>query len=72
VALYHDQGLIPLKTIALDESVNITLGLPIIRSSVDHGTAYDIAGRGEARPGSMKAAIRMAAEMIRHDRNTGK
>jgi len=56
----------------MDESVNITLGLPIVRTSVDHGTAYDIAGRGQANPGSMKAAIRLAADMIRHDRNTGK
>ena len=68
VALYHDQGLIPLKTVALDESVNITLGLPIVRTSVDHGTAYDIAGRGEANPGSMKAAIRLAVDMVRRDR----
>jgi len=72
VALYHDQGLIPLKTVALDESVNITLGLPIVRTSVDHGTAYDIAGRGQANPGSMKAAIRLAADMIRHDRKAPK
>jgi 4-hydroxythreonine-4-phosphate dehydrogenase len=69
VAMYHDQGLIPLKTVAFDEAVNMTLGLPTIRTSVDHGTAYDIAGRDAANPGSMKAAIRMAVEMVRHDRN---
>jgi 4-hydroxythreonine-4-phosphate dehydrogenase len=64
VALYHDQGLIALKTVAFDSSVNITLGLPVVRTSPDHGTAYDIAGRGEADPRSMKAAIRMAAAMV--------
>jgi len=65
VAMYHDQGLIAVKTIAFEESVNITLGLPIVRTSVDHGTGYDIAGRGEADPTSMKAAIRLAAQMVR-------
>jgi 4-hydroxythreonine-4-phosphate dehydrogenase len=64
VAMYHDQGLIALKTVAFEDSVNITLGLPVVRTSVDHGTAYDIAGRGEADPRSMKAAIRMAAAMV--------
>jgi len=64
VAMYHDQGLIPLKTVAFEESVNVTLGLPIVRTSVDHGTAYDIAGRGQADPRSMKAAVRMAADMV--------
>ena len=68
VALYHDQGLIALKTVAFDSSVNITLGLPIVRTSPDHGTAYDIAGRGEANPESMKQAIRLAAEMLRRSR----
>ncbi|MCX5656383.1 MAG: 4-hydroxythreonine-4-phosphate dehydrogenase PdxA [Planctomycetota bacterium] len=72
VAMYHDQGLIPLKTVAFDEAVNMTMGLPTIRTSVDHGTAYDIAGRDAANPGSMKAAIRMAVEMIRHDRKIAK
>lgn len=65
VAMYHDQGLIPLKTVAFDSSVNITLGLPTVRTSPDHGTAYDIAGRGIANPESMKQAIRLAVEMIR-------
>ncbi len=62
-AMYHDQGLIPLKLLHFTDAVNITLGLPIIRTSVDHGTAYDLAGTGQAHPGSLKAAIFMAAEM---------
>jgi 4-hydroxy-L-threonine phosphate dehydrogenase PdxA len=61
--MYHDQGLIPLKLLHFSNAVNVTLGLPIIRTSVDHGTAYDIAGRGIADPSSLKAAIRMAAEI---------
>jgi len=63
VAMYHDQGLIPLKLLHFSDAVNITLGLPIIRTSVDHGTAYDIAGTGKADPSSLKAAIRMAVSM---------
>jgi len=63
VAMYHDQGLIPLKLLHFSDAVNVTLGLPIIRTSVDHGTAYDIAGTGKADPSSLKAAIRMAAAM---------
>jgi 4-hydroxythreonine-4-phosphate dehydrogenase len=63
VALYHDQGHIPMKLVAFEHAVNVTLGLPIIRTSVDHGTAYDIAGKGIADPGSMKAAIRLAVTM---------
>jgi 4-hydroxythreonine-4-phosphate dehydrogenase len=58
---YHDQALIPLKTLYFDDGVNITLGLPIVRTSPDHGTAFDIAGKGIAEPGAMIAAIRMAA-----------
>jgi 4-hydroxythreonine-4-phosphate dehydrogenase len=65
VAMYHDQGLIPLKMLHFDDAVNITLGLPIIRTSVDHGTAYDLAGTGNASEKSLLAAIRMAAGMIR-------
>jgi 4-hydroxythreonine-4-phosphate dehydrogenase len=64
-AMYHDQGLIPLKLLHFMDAVNVTLGLPIIRTSVDHGTAYDLAGTGQAHPGSLKAAILMAAEMAR-------
>jgi 4-hydroxythreonine-4-phosphate dehydrogenase len=63
VCMYHDQGLIPLKLMHFDDGVNVTLGLPIIRTSVDHGTAYDLAGTGTASAKSMTAAIRMAAEM---------
>lgn len=61
MCLYHDQALIPLKTLHFDDGVNTTLGLPIVRTSPDHGTAFDIAGRGLAEPGAMIAAIRMAA-----------
>jgi 4-hydroxythreonine-4-phosphate dehydrogenase len=62
VCMYHDQGLIPFKLLHFTDGVNTTLGLPIIRTSVDHGTAYDIAGSGKADPGSLIAAITMAAE----------
>lgn len=60
VAMYHDQGLIPLKTLAWDRAVNMTVGLPIVRTSPDHGTAYDIAGKNQADAGSMKAAMELA------------
>ncbi len=63
IAMYHDQALIPIKTLAFDEGVNVTLGLPFIRTSPDHGTAFDIAGRELARPDSLIAALRMAAEL---------
>ncbi len=63
ICMYHDQALIPIKTIAFDEAVNLTLGLPFVRTSPDHGTAFDIAGTGKARPASLIAAIRMAARM---------
>jgi 4-hydroxythreonine-4-phosphate dehydrogenase len=63
VCMYHDQGLIPFKMVHFSDGVNVTLGLPIVRTSVDHGTAYDIAGTGKADPGSLVAAIRMAAEL---------
>lgn len=61
--MYHDQALIPVKTIAFDETVNVTLGLPFVRTSPDHGTALDIAGSGKARPDSLIAAIRLAADL---------
>jgi len=64
IAMYHDQGLIPVKLIDFDESVNVTLGLPIIRTSPDHGTAYDIAGKGIARAISMQRAFALAFEML--------
>jgi 4-hydroxythreonine-4-phosphate dehydrogenase len=63
VCMYHDQGLIPLKLLHFDDGVNVTLGLPIIRTSVDHGTAYNLAGTGTASEMSLVAAIRMAAQM---------
>lgn len=63
VAMYHDQGLIPIKMLAFDSAVNLTLGLPVIRTSVDHGTAFDIAGTNSADPGSMRAAIRLAVDL---------
>jgi 4-hydroxythreonine-4-phosphate dehydrogenase len=66
VAMYHDQGLIPVKLAHFHEAVNVTLGLPIIRTSVDHGTAYDIAGTGTAHAGSLEAAVELAARMARH------
>jgi 4-hydroxythreonine-4-phosphate dehydrogenase len=66
IAMYHDQGLIPIKTVAFDEAVNITLGLPLVRTSPDHGTALDLAGTGKASTGSFLAALRMA------DRLTGR
>jgi 4-hydroxythreonine-4-phosphate dehydrogenase len=65
VALYHDQGLIPLKLLHFDKAVNLTMGLPFIRTSVDHGTAFDIAGKGLAKPDSLAAAVKMAAAFIR-------
>jgi len=63
LAMYHDQALIPVKTIAFDETVNVTLGLPFIRTSPDHGTAFDLAGTGRARPESFLAALAMAERM---------
>ncbi|WP_137681430.1 4-hydroxythreonine-4-phosphate dehydrogenase PdxA [Aurantiacibacter suaedae] len=63
LAMYHDQALVPLKTLDFDEGVNVTLGLPIVRTSPDHGTAFDIAGKGVARPQAMIAAIRMAGQI---------
>jgi 4-hydroxythreonine-4-phosphate dehydrogenase len=65
VAMYHDQGLVPLKMIGFENGVNWTLGLPFIRTSPDHGTAYDIAGQGKASPSSMRAAIRLAKQLSR-------
>ncbi len=64
LAMYHDQGLIPVKLTGFGESVNVTLGLPVVRTSVDHGTAYDIAGKGVANTGSFKEAVRLALELL--------
>jgi len=66
ICMYHDQALIPLKTLDFDGGVNVTLGLPIVRTSPDHGTALDIAGKGVAAPGSLIAALKLAADMARH------
>lgn len=66
IAMYHDQGLIPIKLVHFHDAVNVTLGLPIIRTSVDHGTAYELAGTGQAHPGSLRAALGLALEMARN------
>ncbi|RXH11895.1 4-hydroxythreonine-4-phosphate dehydrogenase PdxA [Bradyrhizobium guangzhouense] len=63
VCMYHDQALIPIKTVAFDDAVNVTLGLPFIRTSPDHGTAFDIAGSGKANPASLIAALKLASRM---------
>lgn len=65
LAMYHDQGLVPFKALAFDEGVNFTAGLPIVRTSPDHGTAFNIAGQGVASPGSMRSAIALAVEVAR-------
>ena len=64
VAMYHDQGLIPVKLIDFDEAVNVTLGLPIVRTSPDHGVAYDIAGKNVARTTSFATSLRLARELV--------
>jgi 4-hydroxythreonine-4-phosphate dehydrogenase len=69
VAMYHDQGLIAVKLAHFNEAVNISLGLPIVRTSVDHGTAYDIAGTGKAHPGSLMEAVSLAASIARNRKN---
>src|SRR5205814_8812007 len=66
IAMYHDQGHIPSKFAGFDDTVNVTLGLPIVRTSVDHGTAYDIAGTGKANEANLLAAIELAAQMARN------
>jgi 4-hydroxythreonine-4-phosphate dehydrogenase len=63
ICMYHDQALIPIKTLAFDHAVNVTLGLPFVRTSPDHGTAFDIAGSGKADPSSLVAAIKLAARL---------
>jgi len=72
VALFHDQGLAPLKMIGFGESVNVTLGLPFVRTSVDHGTAYEIAGKGIARAEGMITAIRWALRLLRRSQSGSK
>ena len=66
LAMYHDQALIPIKTLAFDKAVNVTLGLPFVRTSPDHGTAFDIAGTGKADPSSLIAALKLAARLSEH------
>ena len=63
IAMYHDQGLIPVKYLGVDKGVNVTLGLPLVRTSPDHGTAFDIAGRGVADASSLIEAVRMARQL---------
>ena len=63
--MYHDQGLIPFKVLAFDSGVNFTAGLPIIRTSPDHGTAFDIAGKDRASAGSMRSALFLAVDIVR-------
>jgi 4-hydroxythreonine-4-phosphate dehydrogenase len=63
VAAYHDQGLVPVKLLAFGRAVNVTLGLPFVRTSPDHGTAFDIAGAGKADPGSLLEAMKLAAAL---------
>jgi len=63
LCMYHDQALIPIKTLAFDHAVNVTLGLPFVRTSPDHGTAFDIAGKGTADPSSLIAALTLAARL---------
>jgi len=70
LAMYHDQGLVPFKALAFDHGVNYTAGLPIVRTSPDHGTAHDIAGKGMALPGSMRSALEVAVAVARHRRQT--
>jgi 4-phospho-D-threonate 3-dehydrogenase / 4-phospho-D-erythronate 3-dehydrogenase len=70
ICMYHDQGHIPLKMLAFDEAVNVTLGLPIIRTSVDHGTALDIAWQGRANPNSLFEAVRLAADLATAKRDS--
>jgi 4-hydroxythreonine-4-phosphate dehydrogenase len=67
LAMYHDQALIPIKTLAFDHAVNVTLGLPFVRTSPDHGTAFDIAGTGRASPASLVAALKLAARLVTAD-----
>ena len=72
LAMYHDQGLATLKYASFGQGVNVTLGLPIIRTSVDHGTALDLAGSGKAHPGSLLAALDLAAQLARTERDSAR
>jgi 4-hydroxythreonine-4-phosphate dehydrogenase len=68
--MYHDQGLVAVKALAARRCVNVTLGLSFVRTSVDHGTAFDVAGRGVATPTSLEAAIDLATEMVARERGS--
>jgi 4-hydroxythreonine-4-phosphate dehydrogenase len=70
LCMYHDQALVAIKTLAFDEAVNVTLGLPFIRTSPDHGTAFDIAGTGRANPESLIASLKLAARLAAHEHAT--
>ena len=70
IALYHDQGLIPIKTLAFFSAVNVTLGLPFVRTSPGHGAAFDIAGKGLARPDGLAQAVITAADLVARRRGT--
>jgi 4-hydroxythreonine-4-phosphate dehydrogenase len=72
VCMYHDQALIPAKALGFDDAVNVTLGLPFIRTSPDHGTAFSLAGTGAARPTSLIAALQMAAKMASREPANGR
>ena len=67
ICMYHDQALVPVKTLAFDDAVNVTLGLPFIRTSPDHGTAFDIAGKGLARADSLIAALKLARDLAQNE-----
>jgi 4-hydroxythreonine-4-phosphate dehydrogenase len=71
LCMYHDQALIPAKALAFDQAVNVTLGLPFIRTSPDHGTAFEIAGKGVARPDSLIAALKLARTLADHESRAG-
>jgi 4-hydroxy-L-threonine phosphate dehydrogenase PdxA len=71
VAMYHDQATIPMKLVGFGEAVNVSLGLPIVRTSVDHGTGYDIAGQGVANPRGMREAIALAALLAKFSASRG-
>ena len=71
IAMYHDQGMIPFKTVGFERGVNMTIGLPVVRTSVCHGTAYDLAGSGRANPGSLEAALELAEECIEQRKERG-
>jgi 4-hydroxythreonine-4-phosphate dehydrogenase len=70
--MYHDQATIPMKLLGFGDAVNVSLGLPVVRTSVDHGTAYDLAGKGAADAAGMLAAMRLAVRLVSADRSSGR